>query len=143
MRVALIVVAMLLFAPAVARAGTYDVQLCTDPAAPGFVGTNSSPASLATVATCPPPESDPFGGAYVGVRVGMTAPGVNDSAAWTLAAPAGTTLDWIKFHYVFSKSTKPYEVVVVADEGTRVDGCEAGDTCTETNITRTCENIRG
>jgi hypothetical protein len=141
MRTLLLLAALLVIA-APARAATYDVALCADPANPGFTKHNDDESTLATEAECPPVSSDPFSGVYVGARVGV-APGPSSVASWEVSAPAGTTFRSFTFQRRLAKSDPGYEVAVVTDEGAVIDGCPAGGTCLESVDGRTWGTSKG
>ncbi len=108
-----------------AHAGTYDVQLCAE----GFTARNDSPSTLTTTATCP-------SGLSVAVRPGALGPAPGASAAWTLTAPAGTTLRALRVRRSLVKDDRNYDVAVQTGEGTVLESCPFGDECT-TEGTRT------
>jgi len=116
-RVALALLALALV-PASAQAGTYDVQLCGE----GFTARNDSPATLATTASCP-------AGVTVAVRPGPLGPPPGASAAWTLTAPAGTTLKALRVRRNLVKDDRTYDVAVVTGEGGVLESCPFGDDC--------------
>lgn len=139
-RVAL-VVAMLFFVPAVAHAGSYDVQLCADPAATGFTDRSESPGMTAT-ATCPPPANDPTTGVFLGVVPSDAKPASGASAAWSVQAPLGATLR-LTVQRKIDKPVHGYEVAVVTAESVHVDGCDADDACSGDESQRTYRSTRG
>ena len=107
----------LAFAPP-AYAGTYDVQLCGE----GFTARNDSPGTLTTTASCP-------AGVTVAVRPGALGPAPGASAAWTLTAPAGTTLRALRVRRTLVKDDRTYDVAVVTGEGGLLESCPFGDEC--------------
>jgi hypothetical protein len=126
MRVASLLVLLFLavLAPS-ARAGTYDVTLCADPAATGFTAHVDDANTLTATATCPAT------GLYVGVVPGLSWPAAGATAAWTLTAPPGTTFRSLSVERTLERSVPAYEVAVVTDEGLTIDGCLSG-TCNNT-----------
>jgi hypothetical protein len=106
-----------------AHAGTYDVQLCGD----SFTARNDHPATLATTAGCP---------LTVAVRPGALGPPPGASAAWTLTAPPGTTLNALRVRREIVKNDRTYDVAVHTGEGSVLESCPFGDEC-ETEGTRT------
>jgi hypothetical protein len=121
MRVALLVLAMLVFVPA-AHAGTYEALLCADPANTGFTAQVETDRFEVRTA-CPPPEGQVGAGLYVGVKASSDGPDGREGAAWTVAAPAGTTLQALKVQRRLRKSDSNYEVAVRSADNTVVDGC--------------------
>jgi len=128
---------VLAIVPATARAGTYDVRLCADPQATGFVERNDAPATLTTAASCPAKVGDPISGVYAGVTPGITGMVAGATASWTVTAPAGTTLRSLTARHRFAKADPNYEVAVVNAEGAVLDGCAFAVACTEEVATRT------
>src|SRR5690349_13792670 len=129
MRVALLLfLALIVFVPA-AQAGTYDVQLCADPAATGFAAFSEASA-LETSAICPQPQDNPDAGVYVGVKPGESGPAFGKSAGWTVTAPSGTTLT-LTVHRRLRKSDASYEITAVTAENAVFDVCAAGAPCAE------------
>lgn len=133
---ALVALVAALIVPA-AQAGTYDVQLCADPQETGFAVRNDDAGVLTTTSTCPPVPGEPFSGVFVGVRPGTTGMGRGTAAAWTVSAPAGTSLDALAVRRRMAKSDASYEIAVVKADGSVADGCSAGDQCDESVATRT------
>jgi hypothetical protein len=128
MRVALFLVVMLALFPAAARAGTYDVQLCTDPAASGFTAANGAPGTFDMTAVCPPPLAGD--GVYVGVKTTGSGTGPGTFAGWTVTAPPATTFAAFTAQRRLRKSDAAYEIAVRDANNSIVDGCWIG-TCGE------------
>lgn len=123
--------------PAVAHAGTYDVQLCADPQVTGFVTRNDNPGVLTTTSVCPSVANDPFSGVFAGVKVGTGSMARGTTAGWTVTAPPGTSFEALTVRRRLAKGDPNYEVSVVKADGSIPDGCLADDTCGEGVSTRT------
>ncbi|MDA0169794.1 Ig-like domain-containing protein [Solirubrobacter taibaiensis] len=132
-----------LLVAATAEAATYDVQLCADPAATGFVARNDNAAAFLASARCPNVPGEPFSGVYVGTNTangGMTRGTV---ASWTLNAPAGTTFDAVVVRRQLMRSDPDYAVEAVKADGTIVDACLGDNDCDGAATNQTFRRTRG
>lgn len=132
-----LVALVVMLVPAVTHAATYEVQLCTDPQASGFVARNDNGGVLATTSVCPAVANDPFSGLFAGVKPGTATMARGTIAGWTVTAPAGTSFEALTARRRLAKYDPNYEVAVVKADGSIPDGCLADDTCGEEVATRT------
>src|SRR5579871_121580 len=137
-------IAAALGAPAAARAGSYEVVVCHDPASGQSAPTDaiSFPASGAYVDAGVYDGCGPAGYLYAALD-GVAAHGPGDVAAWRFSAPAGTTITaaqaWRAF---YASPASPYAAPIDTLETVGADGtlgvlaaCAQTYGCTQTGAT--------
>jgi hypothetical protein len=134
LKVGVLTCAATLVVVATSVAGTYDVASCGGSASsPGWVSSNTSPATLETAVVCPP-DADAFSGIRVSDVLGVTDTANGSSAEWLLTAPPGIEITrWRYSRYLGKDGDNNWRVWTGTGEGVVLETCDIAafdDRCT-------------
>ncbi|WP_157591760.1 hypothetical protein [Solirubrobacter soli] len=113
---------------AVAHAGTYDVRSCGANSPQAFTVANESPQTIASGTVCPQSGSRLLSGMYAGVMSsGFTL--ARAGASWTIAAPAGLTLQRLDLKRSLGRVSSSW-YVTASTPAKVLEACDQGDPAT-------------